>query len=124
VVALMVLWLVLALVYCPILRAVGFYLNRRVGWNAGWKVAGAGLMPGAMLVNLGLVGYGALGLDLIRLGLVFLLHLVAGWVFLLATAWFLPGLEELEVPSNPFIVAPKPPRQAPPEDDNPFGARH
>jgi hypothetical protein len=123
--ALMVLWGAAATLYCPWVRAFGSLAQRRLGWRASWKLSGAALMPGALVIALGVVAYGALGLDLIRLALFFLLHLVTGWVYLVLSPYFLPKAPAPEAsPSNPFVPAgeqARPPRSG---EDNPFAPPH
>ena len=126
IVALMVVWMALATLYCPVAWIFAFYTNRKLGFRGSWKLSGAALMPGAMVALLGLFCYGWLRMDLLRLGLVFLLQLIAGWIYLVASPCFLPqDPRSAPVPDNPFI---------PPEDsgkaqlprklkpENPFAA--
>jgi hypothetical protein len=115
-------WFLLATLYCPAVWIFGVFINRWLGLRASWKLSGAALMPGAVVVVLGLIGYGMLGLDLIRLGLFFLLHIVTGWVYLLASPLFLPGLPEAEALSrNPFALSDEEKPSAPArQEENPF----
>jgi hypothetical protein len=119
-----VLWWVVAASYCPAVWALGRFQNRPLGLISSWKLSGAALMPGAILLTLGLLSYGALGLDLIRLGLVFLLHLVAGWVYVAASVCFLPRLPEAASGQpNPFAEPAKPTASSSSEPANPFARR-
>lgn len=118
---LMLTWFLLATLYCPAVWFFGVFINRWLGLAGSWKLSGAALMPGAAVVALGLVGYGVLGLDLIRLGLFFLLHLVTGWVYLAASPFFLPALPEAKTPAgNPFALEGSAKPARPRKDDNPF----
>jgi hypothetical protein len=118
---LMASWLVLATLYCPVTLAFTFFADRRAGLGGSWKVSGAALMPGAVLLMLGLFCYGWLGMDLLRLGLFFLLHFVAGWIYIVTSPFFLsrhpaapglsddpfgplddPGPRPKRAPANPF----------------------
>jgi len=105
VVGLLASWFVLTLLYTPGVWFFGFFANRRLGWTASWKLAGAALMPGALILNLGVIAYGALGLDLFRLALVFVLHLLAGWIYLAVSPYFMPKVPETEAAAaNPFAT--------------------
>ena len=118
---LMTLWMGLATLYCPAVWLFGFFSNRWLGLAGSWKLCGAALMPGALVMGLGLFAYGALGLDLIRLGLVFVLHLLTGWVYLVASPFFLPLVPDVIAPSaNPFAEAGYEDGSAPEPPENPF----
>jgi hypothetical protein len=121
---LMILWFALATVYCPAVWLFGFFANRWLGLAGSWKLSGAALMPGALVMGLGLFAYGALGLDLIRLGLVFVLHLVTAWVYLVASPFFLPLVPDVAAPSeNPFAQPGHEDTPAPEPPENPFAPR-
>jgi hypothetical protein len=118
---LMAIWFVLATVYCLGAWALGLLANRKLGVRASWKLGGAALMPGALVLDLGLFSYGALGMDLIRLGLFFLLHLVAGWVYLGLSPYFLPRAAEADaVSGNPFAPPGQPENPPASREQNPF----
>src|SRR5260221_10061102 len=64
---LLVSWTLLATVYCVVVWLAGFYLNRELTWRGSWLIAGAGLMPGA-LVTAGAIGcYGLAKIELVPL---------------------------------------------------------
>ena len=72
-------------------------------------MAGAGLMPGALFFTLGILLYGLEALNLIHLGIIFLLHLVIGWVYLVLSPLFLRRWQALpSLPRNPFAPTPEP----------------
>ena len=56
--ALLVVWWLLALVYRLPVRLAAFYGNRDVTMGGSWKLAGAALMPGAVLMLAALLLYG------------------------------------------------------------------
>ncbi len=116
----LLLWWVVAAFYCPAALALALLVERRLSLAAGWRLSGAALMPGALLLALGLVGYGALGFDLIRLGLVFVLHLATGWVYLVSSSWFLPKLAPADSAANPFAAPGPAGKPAPIKRANPF----
>ncbi|MBI5384910.1 MAG: hypothetical protein HZA90_09515 [Verrucomicrobia bacterium] len=125
VVVLFVSWFVLATLYFPVVKAFAFFANRQLGWRGSWKLSSAALMPGALVVALGILCYGWLGMDLIQLGLFYAMHFLAGWVFIAVSPFFLPqdpGASAL--PANPFATpedSGKPSKRKPP---NPFSASH
>ena len=48
---LMLIWTVLATIYCVPVWLAGFFANRHLSFGASWKLAGAALMPGALLLT-------------------------------------------------------------------------
>jgi hypothetical protein len=123
VLALMTSWLALATVYCPLAKTAAFFANRRLTWAGAWKLSGASLMPGAFLIIAGIFAYGWLEMDLVRLGLLYLLHILTGWVYLVASPFFLPkdSAAGLLAP-NPFQPADVEAEKPRPDPENPFAA--
>jgi hypothetical protein len=105
VVGLLLVWALLAAVTCGVARVVAFYANRELSGAGSWRLAGAALMPGALLLSAGIVGYGGGGLDVVRFAGVAALHFVVGWGFLLAAPFFLPrAAPAAPRVANPFAV--------------------
>jgi len=96
-------WSVLATVYALPVWLISFFSNRDLRLAGCWRLAGAALMPGAvvMAVSIGLYGLGAF--DLLALGSVGIGHLVVGWVYLLITPAFLPRVADAVATKNPFV---------------------
>jgi hypothetical protein len=94
-------WFVLATVYCLPVWLVCFFANRDLGLGASWKLAGASLMPGALLMSAALVLYELGGFDLVQLCFAFGMHLVIGWVYLFVSPMFLNRAQAKEK-ANPF----------------------
>ena len=121
--ALMLLWLILATVYAFPLRLLAYFGNRSLTLGQSWKVAGAALMPGAALMEAGLVLYGAQWLDLVGLSLLTALHLLVGWIFLAMSLGRVPRIPVIEAAPNSFRAqaqdAPDGGGKAA-ESDNPF----
>ena len=68
-----------------------------------WKLAGAALMPGALLMTAAILFYGLGALDLVQLAAAVGAHLVAGWVYLIWTVWVFPKLSPSAAKrENPF----------------------
>lgn len=124
-VALLAGWAVLATVYFPFAKLAGFFADRELTWAGSWRLAGAALLPGAFLNMAGLFFYSIHALDLIHLGLIYVLHIVCGWVFIAASPFFLPKEPAVAAAAlNPF-VSPAPPEPGPPskpELENPFSS--
>ena len=103
VVYLMISWPLIALVYSLPAWLVGFFANRTLDWRGSWRLAGAALMPGALLVAVAVVLYGLRVFDLVKLGFAFGMHLVVGWIYVLVSPLFLsrnPAVPQAE--KNPF----------------------
>lgn len=99
----MAIWAVLAVLYAPPLWLLAFFANRDLKWFACWRMAGAALMPGALLMVAGILLY-ALGIvDLVGLGFITVGHLVLGWIYVFISPLFLPRTAPgATVPGNPF----------------------
>ena len=105
---LMLSWTALATVYFLVVWLVGFFANKKLNFRASWKLAGAALMPGALLQTTAILFYGLGALDLVQLAAAFAAHLVMGWIYLCAAPLFAPKLEAMAVTKkNPFILAAK-----------------
>jgi hypothetical protein len=75
-------------------------------WNC-WKLSGAALMPGALLLAAGIVLYGAGVLDVVQLLAFGITHVVTGWIYGAAAVVCSPKLASaISAKGNPF-TAPK-----------------
>jgi high-affinity Fe2+/Pb2+ permease len=109
--ALMVIWTLLAAVYAAPARLIGALANRDLNWPRAWKLAVASLMPGALMMVAGMIGYGTGLLDLVKLAVCTGLHLVVGWAYVAVSPLFLPPRPATSPRhKNPFAAA------APPDD--------
>jgi len=90
VLGLMTAWAVLATIYCAPVRLITFLENRDLKWGQSWRLAGAALMPGALFLTFGIFCNSLGWIDLIQLGGVGGLHLLAGWIYLVVSPLFLP----------------------------------
>ena len=115
-------WLLATLYFLPVWLG-GFFGNRDLNFRQSWKLAGAALMPGALLMILAIVFYGFGVLDVVQLAAVVAAHFIVGWVYLVWGVWVTPKVSAKAVPvKNPFATAQeKPVATKPPE--NPFMAR-
>jgi len=103
VLCLMLLWLVLALVYAPAAKLIAWLCDRDLTWAGSWRLAGAALLPGAVLVAAAIVLYGWQVLDVFGLGWLEMVHLLIGWVYLVTAPIFAPRLTAAVVKPNPFV---------------------
>jgi len=99
---LMLSWAVLATAYCLPAWLVGFFANRAVNLGGSWRLAGAALMPGALVLCVAIFLYGWGTLDLVGLAVASAVHLVVGWVYLGVSPLCLPRLAATTLKENPF----------------------
>ena len=105
VLGLFAIWFLLATLSAGPVWLFSFYLNRELNLRGSWRLCGAALMPGALLM-VGALSFYDLGvMDLVQLTFVFGAHLVMGWVYLAVSPFFLPRVSEV-VPGakNPFAA--------------------
>ena len=106
---LMVSWQLLATVYFLPVWLTGYYANRNLSLLGSWKTAGAAMVPGALLMAIGIVSYGLGALDLVEWVILFCVHFLIGWLYLFISPLCAPRLPSLSAArKNPFTV---------PEDD-------
>jgi hypothetical protein len=101
-IGLLVIWWILATIYFLPIWIFGFYANRDLDFRASWKLSGAGLMPGALLMTVGILLYDFGFLDLVSFGFVFAAHYALGWIYLTISLFFLPRTFEKPSKGNPF----------------------
>ncbi len=102
IISLLVMWWALALVYLPFVKLFAFFADRRVSWSGAWRVSAAGLLPGALIVATGLLLYALGPIDLFQFALLYLLHILAGLVFVMTSPFFLPTVAPFKQGKNPF----------------------
>ena len=101
---LMISWTCLATVYCLPVWLIGLFANRACSLGASWRLAGAALMPGALLMCVTLLTYGWGALDLVRLAAAGAVHFVVGWVYLVLSPLSLPPYQAATAEkANPFV---------------------
>jgi hypothetical protein len=100
---LLVTWSILALLYVLPIWVLGFYANRNLDLPSAWRLCGASLMPGAVIMCVAIVGYGAGLWNLPELGAAFILHVLVGWLFAVVSPSCLEPIPEIkDTPKNPF----------------------
>jgi hypothetical protein len=102
---LMLSWAVLATVYFLPVRLISFFANRDLNFSGSWKLAGAALMPGALLLTAAIVLYDFAVLDLIQFCFIFSAHFALGWIYLFLSQLFLPRMDSTPPKDNPFKAA-------------------
>jgi hypothetical protein len=102
---LMLCWAGLATLYCVPVWLVALYSNRQLSLRGSWRLAGAALMPGALLLTAVLLGYGLQALDVVHLVAGFAVHLVVGWAYVLVSPWYCPRYQVTGTRVNPFAAS-------------------
>jgi hypothetical protein len=96
-------WTVLATVYVLPVWLGGFFANRDLNLRQSWKLSGAALMPGALVMIAAILFYGLGVLDLVRLAAASGAHIVIGWIYVIGGVWASPKLiPGARVSENPF----------------------
>lgn len=96
-------WTLLATVYCPFVRLYAFYKDRRLTLAGSWKLSAAALLPAALTATACIVLYGFGVLDLLQFLIFGSLHVVVGWVYLVASPLRLPRVSDApHKAKNPF----------------------
>lgn len=103
---LMIAWFGLATLYAGPLWWLGLYVNRRLTWRGSWKMSGAALLPGALLMLLAISFYDLGMMNLIGLLSVLGMHFLVGWVCLLLGLYATDRTTRM-VAQNPFARARK-----------------
>jgi len=98
----MLSWTCLATLYCLPAWLIGFFADRDCSLGGTWRMAGAALMPGALLLCAVVVLYGWGALDLVRLAVGGAAHLVVGWAYLFFSLLSLPQHPVAPAKTNPF----------------------
>jgi len=87
---LMISWCVLATVYAFPVWLLVLFVNRDLKPRECWRLAGAALMPGGLLMAAGILCYDFGVVDLVGLGFILAGHFVLGWIYLFVGPLFLP----------------------------------
>ena len=95
-------WWILATLYFLPVWLLGFFTDRNLNFRECWKLSGAALLPGALLMAVGVLFYDLGWLDLVALGFVFAAHFALAWIYLLLSQLFLPRISDTPEKGNPF----------------------
>jgi hypothetical protein len=96
------IWALLAVIYAPAAKFVAWFCDRQLSWPGAWRLASAALLPGALLLALGVLLYGRQTVDVFGLGFFQTVHFLVGWVYVLAAPVFAPRLSPAPTNRNPF----------------------
>jgi hypothetical protein len=103
---LMILWAALATLYFLPVWMLGLYFNRGLTLEGSWRLAGAAVLPGAMVMTIAIGCYGLAELDVVRLIAAAILHVLVGWTYLVLGVLAAPKIPScLELKVNPFRPA-------------------
>ena len=101
---LMVNWTLLATIYFLPVWLVGFFLNRDLNFRESWRLAGASLIPGALILTLAIFVYGLALIDPVQLIAVFVAHFVIGWIYFCIAPFFTSKKAgAVKSGENPFV---------------------
>ncbi len=94
----------LCLLWLP--KFLGYFADRQLNFQEAWKLAIAGQFPGLIVLAAAIVLFGTQAMDLLGLGVFYVLHIVVDIVYLVAAVPFLPRIEGV-ITSNPFTISKK-----------------
>lgn len=101
-ISLLLSWWILATLYFLPVWLIVFFTNRDLDLRASWKLSSAALLPGALLMILGIFLYGCGLLHLISFLFFFGAHFVLGWLYLFSALPFFSRLSAATPAGNPF----------------------
>lgn len=100
---LLISWWLLATLYFLPVWLLGYFVNRDLNFRRSWRLAGAALLPGALLMAAGVLLYDFGLVDLVQFGFIFAAHLLLGWLYLFVSLLFVPGVPAESPKGNPFV---------------------
>ena len=95
-------WWLLATLYFLPAWLLGYFVNRDLNFRRSWKLSSAALLPGALLMALGILLYDFNLVDLVQFGFIFAAHFVLGWIYLFVSLLFVPAIPAALPQGNPF----------------------
>ena len=102
VVSLMLTWWCVAAVYCYPVRLAAYFADRDLDLAGSWRLSCAALMPGGLVMTVGILAYGIGLLNLVALLFVFGVHWMVGWVYLILGLLCARGSSGKPSDKNPF----------------------
>lgn len=96
-------WWLLATIYFLPVWLLGFFVNRDLNFRRSWKLSGAALLPGALLMAAGILLYDFGVVDLVQFGFIFGAHFVLGWIYVFVSLLFVPAISTTSPKGNPFV---------------------
>lgn len=94
-------WFVLAMLYGPAARVIGWVARRELSLGQAWKLAVAAQWPGAVLITFALFLYSIGEISLVFLGAMFVAHFIPSVLYILVSPFFLPR-RPATTGANPF----------------------
>jgi hypothetical protein len=94
-------WWLLATIYFLFVRTFAFFADREVTFGGSWRLCGAALLAGAVLLIAAIVGYGFGVVDLVKLLVILVLHVIGPWVLIVFATRALPRIAA-KIAKNPF----------------------
>jgi hypothetical protein len=114
VLGLMLCWCILATLYCLPAWLLALYSDRELTLSGSWRLAGASLVPGALMMTVAFCLYRLAQIDPLRLMAAFALHFLLGWVYLVLGTLASPKLgTSFNRRTNPFRFPTAGQKQAP-----------
>ena len=107
-VGLPIVWWILATVYFLPVWLIGFFTNRDLDLRASWKLSGAALLPGALMMIAAIFLYGLGFFGLIPFLFILAAHFILHWLYLLFALPFFSRTVAAPTRGNPFKSAKKP----------------
>ena len=104
IIGLLLSWWILVTIYFLPVWFLGYLTDRDLNLFASWKMSGAALMPGALLMAAGIFFYSFGALNLVQFSFGFCAHLVLGWIYLSVSLLFLPRVSTPSSKGNPFVT--------------------
>lgn len=101
---LMATWGLLSLLYMLPVKLIAFFANRSLDNRAAWRISGAALLPGAVVMSAGVVCYGLGLFDLPELGATLILHFVTGWIYATVSPALVRSKNQTRSQKNPFGI--------------------
>jgi hypothetical protein len=97
-------WCALATLYFLPVWAFAWSQKKALSLGGSWRLAGAALMPGALLFSGAIVCYRLGFIDLVSLFTLSVIHLVVGWVYTVTSTLGLPKKEPKIAAASPFAT--------------------
>ncbi len=101
-VSLLLAWWILATIYFLPVWLTGFFTNRDLDVRASWKLSGAALLPGALVMILSIFLYNCSLFNLISFLFIFGAHFILAWLYLLFALPFFTRISSAAPKGNPF----------------------
>lgn len=96
----------IAVVLMWVPKFFAYFADRKLTVRQAWNLAMAAQLPGLIVLAASVVLYGAQLMDLLGVGVFYILHILVDLVYLIGAVFFLPRIEGV-LTSNPFGGSPK-----------------